>query len=622
VAFPALAVEVHWEMHKLEDAAIAKPTLNLVIAEDHEWWSEKLQSLGELLRQWSFAKTGQVALSVHTCRTVEAFEGLVESLLAEGALVYTTLDLKMPWAEGEETPDVGAGERMIELCLQWKRQDRSLEFCLASEVDDSLERLFREKSELRKQGIRKIHKSQVVGTNGQRILWDVVADIQSFVRRHLSFCTIELPGSGERVPIWFGGKEPLLDLLNRADHIAGGEAGVYILLAEAAGYEIDWVKLCCELRGVELSDLDVSTVDPIWHPEWKKHFQNPPPALLVRNLDQAYDRGCDIVPVIKKEQFFEKVAARNALVFFQFPLLTTKLDISKLDDAIEVPILEACFDHILQDHSSSNRQQGLDRSFEEEHRRIVKFPSYEALKNAGVVAKTIEFQIAESQHQTGCDGVDIDPEILELLNEIPWDQKGGLHQLRRSIQAAYGNFASSKQNGSGALLGEEHFTNSIVTAESSGDLGFLVRGRRLYRLLESRETSLGRGERQEASSVSEQALRSLETLWQLYDGLDRLRQLRDLIKRQPSNNSFTPQDYDTLHEARSFLDNLFDDPSSLRRQIDEFRFHLKRRPQAWKVYYPALDDSRIAAVENIEFTWPFSRLPLFTRICRKTASAP
>jgi len=588
---------------------LARPTLHLVIAEDHEWWSEKLQSLGDYLRQWSFARTGQLALSVHACRSVEAFEGLVGSLLSEGALVYATLDLKMPWAEGEQTPDVEAGERMIDLCLQWKRQGRCLEFCLASEIDDSLDRLFRESSELKKLGIRKIYKSQILGTNGLRILSDVVVDIQSFVRRHLLFCTIELPGSGERVPVWFGGKEPLLDLLNRADHIASGDAGVYILLAEAGGYEIDWVKLCCELRGVDLSDLDISKVDPDWHPEWKSHFQDPPPALLVRNLDQAHDRCCDIAPVIEKERFFEKVAARNTLVFFQFPLLATNLDVSKLDEAIEVPVLEACFKNIYQDHSSRTRQQGLDFGFEN-HRRIVTFPSYEVLKASGVVERTIDFQTAESQRQMGNEGVEIDHEILAILNEIPWDQKGGLHQLRRSIQSAYSGVAAGKKKDRGSLLGEEHFTNSVVVAESKGELGFLVRGRRLYRLLESRDTSLGRSEPQEGGSESERALLSLETLWQLYDGLERLRQLRDRLGHQPSNKAFTPQDYDTLHEARNFLDNLFDNPGNLRRQIDEFRSHLKRRARAWKAYYPALDDSRMAAVENIEFTWPFSRLPL------------
>lgn len=587
--------------------SLARPTLHLIVAEDSEWWSEKLQSMGDRLRQWSFARTGQLALSVHACRTVEAFEALVGSLLAEGALVYTTLDLKMPWAEGEEIPDVEAGEKMIELCLQWKRQGRSLEFCLVSEIGESLDRLFREKSELRKQGIRKIYKSQIQGANAERILWDVVADIQSFVRRHLLFCTIELPpGSGERVPVWFGGKEPLLDLLNRADHIASGDAGVYVLLAEAGGYEIDWVKLCCELRGVELSDFDVAKADPTLHPEWKNHFRNPPPALLVRNLDQANDRGCDIVPVLEKESFFDKVAAHNGLVFFQFPLLTTNLDISKLDEMIEIPILEACFRHIFQDHSSRTSQQGLDFGFED-HRRIVTFPSYEALKSAAVVEKTIDFQIAESQRKTGCNDVGIDPEILELLKEIPWDQKGGLHELRRSIQVAYRNFASAKEKSIGDLLREEHFRYSIVAEESRGELGFLVRGRRLYQILEKRETSLGRREPQEAGSEAEPALQSLEDLWQLYDGLDRLRQLHDRLGHPP-NRIFAPQEYGTLHEARNFLDSLFDNPGNLRRQIDEFRSHLKRR--AWKDYYPALDDSRVAAVENIEFNWPFSRLPL------------
>lgn len=582
--------------------------LHVVIAEDLDWWSEKLQGLEEPLRQWSFAKTGQFDLEVHVCRSVECFDKLVGAFLSDGALVYATLDLKMPIGEGEEeTPDPEAGERMISSCLEWKRQGQSLEFCLVSELDDSLDRLYRDSSELRKLGIRKIYKGQIDGINGQRLLLDVLFDIQSFVRRHLSFCTIELPtGSGNRVPIWFGGTEPLLDLLNRVDHISGADAGVYVLFAEAGGYEFDWVKLCCDLRGIQLTDLDIAAADPLFHPEWKAPFQNPPAALLVRNIDHANERGCDIAPLLEKEKFFDKIVSRNGLAFFQFPLLATKLDASKLDEAIEVPILESCLQYLSQNHPPVSRQPNRVLAFEE-HRRVVTFPSYNTLRHAGVVRKTIEFEVGESQSQTGCPGVFIDPELFELLNEIPWDQKGGFHQLRRSIRAAYINFANGERTGD--FLQEEHFRYSVVAEESQGKLGFLVRGRRLYQVLETRGPALGNiDETREERSEAEEALHSLEDLWRLYDGLRRLRELRDQLGYQPSDKDFTPQDYDTLHQARSFLDSLFDSPESLRGLIDGFCLHLRRR--AWRDYYPALDDSRMAAVENIGFTWPFSRLPL------------
>jgi hypothetical protein len=591
----------------MNNGNVVKQALHLIIAEDIDWWSEKLQGLEEPLRDWSLARTGQFDLAVHACRSVESFDKLVGSLLSDGALVYATLDLRMPIGEGEETPDPEAGERMIDSCLEWKRQGQSLEFCLVSELDDSLDRLYRNSSELRKLGIRKIYKSQLQGINGQRILLDVLFDIQSFVRRHLAFCTIELPaGSGNRVPVWFGGKEPLLDLLNRADHIASEDAGIYVLFAEAGGYEFDWVKLCCDLRGVQLTDLDIAKADTMFHPEWKAPFQNPPEALLVRNIDHANERGCDIAPLLEQERFFDKVVARNSLAFFQFPLLATKLDYSKLDETVEVPILKSCIDYLNQNHPPGSRQPGRTLAFEE-HRRTVTFPSYNALRKAGVVRKTIEFEVAESQRQTGCPGVLIDPELFELLNEIPWDQRDGFHQLRRSIRVAYVNFANSGRGGS--FLREEHFRNSVVAEESRGKLGFLVRGRRLYQVLETRGTALGTAEEaREGRSEAEEALRSLEDLWQLYDGLQRLRALRDQLGFQPSDKDFTPQDYDTLHQARSFLDSLFDNPESLRQLIDAFRPHLKRR--AWRDYYPALDDSRMAAVENIGFTWPFSHLPL------------
>lgn len=594
-------------MSRVDDRSLSKPTLNLVVAEDNAWWSEKLQGLAEDLRHWSFAKTGQFELSVHACRSVEGFESLVSSLLSDGALVYTTLDLKMPLGEGEQTADPDAGEKLIKLCLHWKRQGERLEFCLVSEFESILDRLYRDSSDLRKLGIRKISKNQILETDGQKNLLDVVVDIQRFVRRNLSFCTIELPpGSGEKVPIWFGGEEPLLSLLNRADQIANADAGVYIIFADAGGYEADWVKLCCELRGVRLTYLDIAAVNPMFSSEWKAHFQDPPEALLVCHLDRANDQGCDIAPLLEKEKFFEKVAKRKSLVFFQFPILESNLDVSKLDDTIEIPILEACLHHIHQDHPSRLRQQSLSFAFED-HRRIVNFPPYDILRNVGVVRKTIELQVLESQRKTGCDGASIDPELFELLIEIPWDQKGGLHDLRRSIKSAYESFAANKN--SADLVKEEHFRNSaVIVDESTSELGFLVRGHRLYRILETRDTALTSSRNIQSGSAPEEALRSLEVLWQLYDGLERLRQLRDHVGRQPSNQSFTPQHYDTLHEARSFLDSLFDSPLRLREMIDDFRPHLKRR--AWKSYYPALDDSRIAAVENIRFSWPFSRLPL------------
>jgi len=585
-------------------ASFVKPSLHLVVAEDQVEWSAKLEALAASLREWPLSQTGQFELSVHTCRSAEAFKDLVNGLLADGALVYATLDLKMPLREADEVADERAGREMVNWCLDRRRKGERLEFCLVSEQDKSVERLYEQSPELEAQGVKRIYKSQILhAAAGQMRFLELVNDIQSSVRRQLSFCTVTLPDTPDTLPIWFGRDDALVALLARADRLASSDqAGVYLLFGEAGGYEIDWMRLCCDLRGLRLKKVDFSSVELEVDQEWTALFKDPPEALLIRGIDYVQSKGLEVAPLLEDE-FFEKVAKRNSLVFFQFPFSETYLDASKrLDADVEVPILDSCLRHLYQD--DPYRRQGVGFTFAD-HRRIIIFPTYQALRNAGVIAKVVEFQVLESgrQHQ-GCAEVRIDSELQEVLTEIPWDENDGLQQLRACIKSACKIFA--KGGSSSGLLTEEHFRDRIVPREFRGELGFRVRGRRLYRLLESRDghAALAPG----VLGDPERSLRGLETLVELYRGLDQLRRLHQELG-DPTSEAFTAEDYSALHDAGSFLEAIFESPERLRHRIDRFRLHANS--PGWRSYYPTLETRRSkAAVENIRFSWPFTRLPL------------
>src|SRR3954465_3117877 len=214
-----------------------RPVLNLVIAEDEVFWSEKLTMLAEHLRQWCLCQAGQFELKVNVCVSVEAFKDLVESRLAAKELIYATLDLAMPLLASDDRNRFSeqAGREMVRWCLEQKKLGKCLEFCLVSAREALVETLYRESSELESQRVKKIYKSEIEGWPAvQTRLLDMIKDIENFVRCHLTFCTVNQPGSSETVPIWFGGEESLVRLLGRADRIAAAkEAGVYIVLADA-----------------------------------------------------------------------------------------------------------------------------------------------------------------------------------------------------------------------------------------------------------------------------------------------------------------------------------------------------------------------------------------------------
>lgn len=594
-----------------------RPSLNLIIAEDHPQWAERLKDLATIIRSWSLCKTEQFNFDCQVCVTVESFKRAVRICLDGGELVYATLDLEMPMydSEVEEAEKSGrrpmayenAGEVMVDWCLELQRADHDvrqrLEFCLISGHKHLLEEL--EKSDLdpdlKEQEVKRINKILLdKDSPGELRINDLAGDIKNLVHRHLSFCTYPNPQAqhvDETVVVWFGGQDRLLGLV---DQISGEEKpGVYLIFSDAAGYEIDWVHLCCHLRGVELTDFDAGRPPDL---DWDHLFEDPPVALLVRNIDKARQSGCDIARFLTEDRFFRKCEENNSIAFFQFPFFETQLSVSrKLEEKIEEPILQSCLKHVY--HQDPPFSPGVSFAFKQDA-KIITFGSYAGLREMRAIRNAISFQFLECKRQIDDPELVIDRELFDVLSEIPWYEEGGFEGLRHCIKRAFQNFARDPERTH--TLTARSFPR-LVTKKFDGELGYVVRGKRLFHTLESR----GADVEGEESENARQALANLENLGDLYSDLIGFFDLSDRLSAPFHRTEFLElrtQESNALGKAKDFLDRLFGSPDALREQIDEFRHHVDS--PLWRDYYPTLETEGWAAVENINFSWPFTQLHL------------
>lgn len=594
-----------------------RPQLHILITEDETHWIDRIRVIADHLKNWSFYRSGQFNLQVYDCRSVQEFKETAARSLESGALTYTTIDLNMPVFSDDTVANDRAGEMMITWCLDQRESDpdvaRRLEFCLISGMDGILDRIdtIPKGEELKKQRVKRIHKHSIDEEgHGNLKLIDISADIKDFLLRNIQICSYIDPSLGRtsaRIPIWFSDRQPLIGLLAKADQIANAtEPGVYLMFSDAAGYEVDWVHLCCNLRNLRLSVCDIRRTDAATD-NWDWCFRDPPQALLVRNVEYANLRHCNLEPFLVGGDFFKKVRENNSLVFFQFPFFETQLGVSqRLDEEIEQPVLNACLRHIYSEGPPF--PPGIGFAFKS-HQCIVTFPSYKLLREQGVLRHSILLQAGQSSEQMGCNGVGIDHEIFAVISEIDWNKHQGLQALRQIINAAYQNFAASTSRGN--AIGIDNFTGTVVEKQFHGELGLQVRGRLLYRLLEERTPLITPEDLDVAAGgvESRKALAHLETLYRIYDGLDRLIELRNDLGFVKTSKHFSVQDYDALHEAKRFLELLFGTPQALRRQLAEFRANIHQ--SGWRHFYPLLETRQgWAAVENIRFSWPFTRLHL------------
>ena len=590
--------------------------LHILIAEDETNWIEGINVIAQNIKDWSFYRSGQFDLEVYHCLSVQEFKETATNSLESGALTYATLDLNMPIFRDDTVPNERAGEVMITWCLDQREHDpdiaRRLEFCLISGMDGLLDRIdtMPKGEELKKHRVKRIHKDSIGHEEHDNLkLIDISADIKDFLLRNIQICTYVEPSKGRstRIPVWFSDRQPFIGLLAKADHIAdGAESGVYLMFSDAAGYEVDWVHLCCTLKNLKLAVCDIRRTD-VETDKWDWCFCDPPQALLVRNIEYANLRNCNLEQFLISGDFFNKVRENNSLVFFQFPFFETQLGVSqRLDEEIEQPVLNACLRYIYSEGPPF--PPGIGFAFKS-HPRIVTFPSYKIMRDHGVLRSTILLQAGQSSEQVGCDGVGIDHEVFAVISEIDWSKNQGFQALRQIINSAYQNFAAS--TGRGKAIKIDNFNGTVVEKHFHGEVGFQVRGRLFYRLLEER-TPLITAQDLDVSAGSTEArsaLAHLETLYRIYDGLDRLIELRNELGFVKPSNQFSVKDYDALQEAKRFLELLFETPQALRGQLAEFRANIDQ--PSWRHFYPLLETRQgWAVVENIRFSWPFTRLHL------------
>ena len=145
--------------------------------------------------------------------------------------------------------DGSAGQRAAAWCLEQQSAGKKLEFYIVSGNDGNLTALFDGEigKKLKKRSIRRIYKghdlTDIDNANRLPALWP---EIKRFVLSHIRFCTF--PDRDTERIIWFGKPDDLSQLLYLADAVSSQQhGGLYLLFADAAGYEEDWFRLCCHL---------------------------------------------------------------------------------------------------------------------------------------------------------------------------------------------------------------------------------------------------------------------------------------------------------------------------------------------------------------------------------------
>ena len=611
--------------------AFERPTLHIVIAEDEDLWAQKIErAIGEPVCEWGLCKTGQFHLQIHRCPTVQDFQETVEPLLKARDLVYATLDLKMPDRRGDDHKDPRAGKRMVLWCLDVERAmprvRHSFEFCLISAEEASLDGLYADpdlRAKLRNRGVKRVYKDEVdSGVAGDLSLGGLWPDIREFVLKSIHFCTFPVLLSPEDPepelhPIWFDPLESPPRLLVQADKIARHEGGcLYLIFADAEGYDVDWFRLCCHLRGVKGRVRDFRKTD-FEDPAWLEDFRNPPAALLLRHLEGATLEGRDLRRVMKAHQFLD--GERQGLVFIQFPFFDTQLKVGGKLEKDDLEILEDCLRQIY--GRGAPFPSGIGFAYAD-HDRLIAFPEYDKVLKPGIVRNTIAFQAHQWAPRHGLPGVMLDPEVAEVMSEIPWNEVG-LDKLHSAIRVAYQTAAESPDRDRRRHITIEDFTREgIVRKQFDGERGFRVRGRRLFRLLE--QNGPEHAGAAAAAEDGQTALASLEVIHELFVALERLMQLKEHLQSTSGEvrfgSGFTVEQFQALRGAHSFLRSIFHTPDGeddtrkptqwLHDRIEEFRPHAAS--PAWKHFYPGLRQRKgwLPLVEHIGFTWPFAQVPL------------
>src|SRR5262249_30653230 len=146
------------------------------------------------------------------------------------------------------------------------------------------------------------------------------------------------------------------------------------------------------------------------------------------------DNDYELAKVLDRCRFFERARELNSLVFFQFPFLDSPLSIRSRLDPMELPVLHQCQQEVYEGKMGYG-DPGSGFALPQ-NSKVFPFPHYEPIKRAGVVRQMIAFHSLQCQRLHGLEGFGIDPEVSEVLAEMPWDNLG-LSALRNAIDRAY-----------------------------------------------------------------------------------------------------------------------------------------------------------------------------------------
>jgi hypothetical protein len=602
------------------------PMLHLVIADDEADWQNRLKSFfAAQIDEWSLYRTGQFRFEMHCCGSYEEFTEITGDLLRKGDLVYATVDLVMPWHKADEAKDHSVWKDLILWCLDREYDPSAVgntfEFCVISGEDQMLTDLFQDARHgvaLERNGVKRAFKQQIRNDPevALRKIWE---DVRTFVLHNIRFCTLpETWGGTSQTIVWFGRHEALFRLLERTDEIARRQkkSDFYMAFADACGYEEHWFRLCCHLKGLEQPHIS-NLAETNWRDDgWRKDLQNPPSALLLSHIRGS--QGHHVHDRMQEADFFNALDTGGGLACFQFPQLNSDIDADRLLEPEERKVLESCFARVYGHGAPFGHGEGSQYR-DSEH--IIRFPDYETLKAAGVVRATIAFKVKQCQEAHGLDGISVDPEVLEILAEIPWNETParGLDGLSMVINAAYEK-AAARKGQLGQDIGLDFFPKEPVQNHFGSSRGFAIRGRRLVQLL---DRHWGGGWSTTASEAVEKqfgdALAGLEQIHELFESLQRLIELAGQLQSDQGRiefpENFPLADFEALKDAHEFLLRIFFSPDALRKSIAEFR-RRHEHDRNWPDYYPSLEarEDWRELIEHVQFTWPYRKFRLPTPI--------
>src|SRR5207249_4817231 len=134
---------------------------------------------------------------------------------------------------------------------------------------------------------------------------------------------------------------------------------------------------------------------------------------------------------------------------------------------------------------------------------IIAFPDYEkVLKREGIIRSTIAYESHLQQMRRKLSPLPLDAEVAEVLAEVAW-KEFDFAELHRAIDVAYARVCGRLREQPTCVALEDFPEHSKVREVFDSPLGFQVRGRRFFDLLQMNK----RGEADASLPAGIQALK-------------------------------------------------------------------------------------------------------------------